>query len=663
MGSIRVFRLIGPGLSISLLPLLLLIFAFAISAEGSQAARMGAGPFDGQHCHIGEILVPPAQSAGHHTHNGFHSGAVPDAEWEDFSTKFQHYLDDDGVVVAARDGHRIVNISGNWTPSDQQVWHNHGDNDLSWWTPDEANRHNCNLTPEFLETGYAYTVAENLPAGTALVSVQAFDPDGDRPGYTLEGGHGNAFTIDPVTGDLETVRILNYEARSIYSFTVRARDPGGRSAAAPVTITVSNVEEPGRTTVSGTARAESTVTASLADPDGNIAALAWAWETAGSPSGPWTAITGATGARYLLQAGDVGNQVRATASYDDGHGASKSATSGAVLVEAKPAAVNTPSRPTQRTVTRPTSSPTPTAVPLTVPQVTASPTLRPTNTPTPTPTRTPMPTSTPTATPTQTPIPAPTQANSPPVFVEGETTVRTVGLETSPWTAVGAPVLALDPDGDPVTYGRDGTDMGYFVLDTVSGQVWTALAMPGDRQTLALRLWARDGRGGSDVIAVQVVLAQPTPEPVAVMTATPTATAPFTLAAIPTLTPTPTPLPKQDRAQAALPTAAPAPTAAATPTLDTSRWGQGRKIGTVTPTPVWDIPVVDVGIPRPPDSTGIALAQSGPVPGLAPLWPQAFLWLGGLALLAALLWMLLMAWRERRRQRRKDAILRRNSVV
>ena len=67
MGGVRL--IVGPGLTISLLPLLLLFFAVVISTKQQQPARMGAGPFDGTHCHLGESLVPPAQSSGGHTHN------------------------------------------------------------------------------------------------------------------------------------------------------------------------------------------------------------------------------------------------------------------------------------------------------------------------------------------------------------------------------------------------------------------------------------------------------------------------------------------------------------------------------------------------------------------------------------------------------------------
>ena len=70
------------------------------------------------------------------------------------------------------------------------------------------------------------------------------------------------------------------------------------------------------------------LTASLSDPDGGVTNLSWQWADSSDwdgSTGTWTDITGATAASYTPVAGDVGDYLRATASYDDGQGTGQSA--------------------------------------------------------------------------------------------------------------------------------------------------------------------------------------------------------------------------------------------------------------------------------------------------------------------------------------------------
>ena len=677
--------------------MLLLLFAFFLSTEQAPPARTGDGPYDGQHCHQGEFLVPPRNSAGHHTHDGFHSGEVPSADWGAFSAKYRAHLDDPAVGYSGPSANDrgnnvyLVTFPSHWKPDGQRVWHNHGDNDVYWWTPDS---NNCAFAPYFIDSPYTFDVDENEAAGVFVGRVQAYDEDGEEPRYSLVGGDTGQFAIDSASGELKTRRMLDYERKNSYSITVRARDPGGRTDRASVSISVGNVEEEGQVTLSGAARFGSTVTAQLSDPDGNVSDETWKWEKADSNTGPWVALSGSKAKTYEPESEDASKYLRATVSYTDGHGEGKSATSEPVRVRAQadptptPTPTNTPTpTPTKTPTPTPTNTPTPTAtqranvspvngstntptptataVPLSAPRLTPRPTTRATSTPTRTPTVTPSPTPTPTKTATPTPSPTPTATlrptstptsappNSPPFFVDGERTERAVTAEAGANSAVGAPVVATDPDGDPVTYSRDGADMGHFILNTVSGQVWTAKSLPAGRQSFALRLWVEDGRGGTDSIEVRVVVegAEPTKTP---------APAPV-LVELPTSTPTPTPvvaLQVRQKAEAT-PTLKPIPDPTAT--IDSSGWGPGRKIGTATPTPEWDIPVVDIGIPRPPDP--VVLAQSGPVPGQPPFWPRLATWLGGLGLIFALVWLLLMALRDRRRERARERRLARPGAL
>ena len=640
--------------------------------------------------------MPPRNSAGHHTHDSFHSGVVKADDWPAFSEKYKDHLAHEEVRYGPGEGvdnegdkFYLVTFPSGWQPDDQRQWHNHGDNDVYWWTPDS---NNCAFAPYFIDSPYSFDVDENEHAGVFVGHVRAYDEDGEEPRYSLVGGDTVHFAIDSASGEIRTRRMLDYERKNSYSITVRARDPGGRTDRASVSISVGNLEEEGQVTLSGAARVGSTVTATLSDPDGGFASLTWAWERAQEQDGTYETISGATASTYTPTSADADNYLRAIASYKDGHGEGKIATSEQVRVRAQadrtptPTPTNTPTpTPTKTPTPTPTNTPTPTptatqranvrpvnrstntptptvtAVPLSAPRLTPRPTTRATSTPTRTPTVTPSPTPTPTptktATPTATlrPTSTPTSAppNSPPFFVDGERTERAVTAGAGANSAVGAPVVATDPDGDPVTYSRDGADMGHFILNTVSGQVWTANSLPAGRQSFALRLWAEDGRGGTDSIEVRVVVegAEPTKTP---------APAPV-LVELPTSTPTPAPvvaLQVRQKAEAT-PTLKPIPDPTAT--IDSSGWGPGRKIGTATPTPEWDIPVVDIGIPRPPDP--VVLAQSGPVPGQPPFWPRFATWLGGLGLIFALVWLLLMALRDRRRERAREGRLARPGAL
>ena len=82
----------------------------------------------------------------------------------------------------------------------------------------------------------------------------------------------------------------------------------------------------GTVTLSSTQpRVDTRVTATLTDPDGSISNLTWQWASSPNGSSNWAPISGSASARYTPVSGDVGNYLRATASYTDGHGAGKSA--------------------------------------------------------------------------------------------------------------------------------------------------------------------------------------------------------------------------------------------------------------------------------------------------------------------------------------------------
>ena len=147
------------------------------------------------------------------------------------------------------------------------------------------------------------------------------------------------------TGQLRTRAALDYETGpNSYTVTVDATDPAGLYDTVTVTITVNNVDEPGTVTLSSLQpQVEFQLTATLDDPDNVSGSATWSW--AGSPNGAssWTLISGETSATYTPVAADVGDYLRATASYDDGEGPGKSAEGvSANVVQAAPVPQNLP---------------------------------------------------------------------------------------------------------------------------------------------------------------------------------------------------------------------------------------------------------------------------------------------------------------------------------
>ena len=201
------------------------------------------------------------------------------------------------------------------------------------------------------------TVPENTPAGRNVGDpVAAVDPERDRLTYSLSGQDAAAFTIATRTGQIRTREDLDFETQSIYSVTVGVHDGRDRLGntsttidhAQTVTITIENVEEPGEVTLvtaTETIQARVEVTAELADDDIPTRA-AWQWSRSPNGRTGWVNIADATSASYTptLEA-DQGNYIRATATYDDGHGPDKTAEKVSARIGAPPPANSAPAFP------------------------------------------------------------------------------------------------------------------------------------------------------------------------------------------------------------------------------------------------------------------------------------------------------------------------------
>ncbi|XP_014662007.1 PREDICTED: cadherin-related tumor suppressor-like, partial [Priapulus caudatus] len=103
-------------------------------------------------------------------------------------------------------------------------------------------------SPIFYPTHYFASVLENLPAGTIVTKVDAYDLDAGSNGrvhYEITGGADGKFQIDPDSGAIKTSASLDREVTPVFKLTLRARDAGGRESAelAIVEIKVSDVHD------------------------------------------------------------------------------------------------------------------------------------------------------------------------------------------------------------------------------------------------------------------------------------------------------------------------------------------------------------------------------------------------------------------------------------
>ncbi len=148
-------------------------------------------------------------------------------------------------------------------------------------------------------------------------------PDGSTGWASIAGANSNTYTPD--TDDVGSYLRATANYTDGEGFGKSEQDETGR---------VTAVRPDGRVTLSSS-RPEVglDLTASLTDPDGGVTGLTWQW--ARSPDGTtgWGDISGATSATYTPDAGDLGDYLRATATYTDNEASGQTAerVSGVVI--------------------------------------------------------------------------------------------------------------------------------------------------------------------------------------------------------------------------------------------------------------------------------------------------------------------------------------------
>ena len=310
------------------------------------------------------------------------------------------------------------------------------------------------------------SVNENNAAYTNIgTAVAATDSDtGDRLTYSIRNARTSPFTIVRANGQLQVGQPMDYEATPSYEVVVQVTDsedadgdfenPAVIDDTITVTITVNNVEEPGRVSLSWTRPQEATVVkATLSDPDGTISGETWVWErSSGKSKTDWSLISGATSDTYTPQAADVDKYLRVTASYTDGEDSGKTAqTSTARWVKAdlaKDGDPNTNNRaPAFRDVTTGTGY-----------NCSGNPTNQ---------------------------------------------VCRHIPMSTPASEDVYYPVKATDPDDDEIRYSLTGTDADLFRIDQSRGTLFTTKDHAfNDKSSYSITIKATDPSGGIDSISI-----------------------------------------------------------------------------------------------------------------------------------------------------------------
>ena len=281
-------------------------------------------------------------------------------------------------------------------------------------TPDDAIEYPEN------GTGAAATFTAIDPEQTAIMSWSLTGTDSGL--FSIENG-SLAFKKSPdfeMPGDiLGTDQSTAAAKDNMYEVTVQATDSTGQVGMEMITVEVTNVDEPGKVTLTAVQPQSATqLTATLTDPDsitidnptGSITDdLTWQWAKASSRNGTYGNITGATSGSYTPTDGDIGSYLRATASYTDPEDSGKSAMATSEYAVQEIRATNR----------------------------------------------------------------APRFGASPPIKVAENTPAG---------TAIGNPVVARDDDGDKLTYtlvteGDNAADAAFFDINWTTGQLMTKEAL------------------------------------------------------------------------------------------------------------------------------------------------------------------------------------------
>ena len=115
---------------------------------------------------------------------------------------------------------------------------------VDWGVASETVSHTteeCKYAPAFGQESYSFTVSEDAAVGATVGSVPATDANAsDTLEYSLTG---SAFAIDSTSGAITVAAALDYETILAFCLTATVEDGNDGQDTAPVTITVTDVDE------------------------------------------------------------------------------------------------------------------------------------------------------------------------------------------------------------------------------------------------------------------------------------------------------------------------------------------------------------------------------------------------------------------------------------
>ncbi|XP_024118176.2 protocadherin gamma-A12 [Oryzias melastigma] len=103
--------------------------------------------------------------------------------------------------------------------------------------------------PVFSQDVYKATLPENSPPDTLVITVSATDADeGVNADVTYDFGHMteddvNVFSIDPKTGEIKVIGVIDFEVKGIFELRLEAKDGLGLTSYAKVLIEVTDVND------------------------------------------------------------------------------------------------------------------------------------------------------------------------------------------------------------------------------------------------------------------------------------------------------------------------------------------------------------------------------------------------------------------------------------
>ena len=183
---------------------------------------------------------------------------------------------------------------------------------------------NVDEDPEITEDTTTYTVAENTPADTPVLTYIASDEDEDDDvadlKWSLSGQDADDFSITETgeSGALTFISSPNFEApadrnrNNVYEVTVSVADDAGNKVSRNVTVTITNQPEDSSVTLTSHPQPEvgQRITVKLDEPDGVNGGVRWDWEVGTATSSQ----SGGTTANYTPR---VAGALRVTATYTD----------------------------------------------------------------------------------------------------------------------------------------------------------------------------------------------------------------------------------------------------------------------------------------------------------------------------------------------------------